>query len=210
VNRSESKKYLKLCNVIEHVFIDGSRYENHMRPCKPGFSFAVFNNLLQLTLHRIKGISTMNLFLEKTTKLTLTQCSDLKKISAWNSTNALDEFVLEDCFALWSLPPFENISVISIGPYDYRCGSFHVRKQKKLYYSGYTLSLETLQIMSTEPSFLNSVEGLILDLTFFPIELSIFPGVTIFRCWNYLVLLLFHYTRHFLQGHQSFMEKSSH
>jgi hypothetical protein len=73
--------------------------------------------------------------------------------------------VIRGCHCIKIIPPLENISEFSLGSHRF---SFLVGKQKRLFYQGWCPSLQSLQAMSTETSFLSSVEELKLNCTSFP------------------------------------------
>jgi hypothetical protein len=63
MNQSEIKKYVKLCDCIEDVSVDG-RPRRKSFVFFDSFRFTVFNNILHLTLTEISGMCEVNLYLE--------------------------------------------------------------------------------------------------------------------------------------------------
>jgi hypothetical protein len=198
--QSQIKKFAKICDGAEIVSIIGN---SHRYKFEDGLHLSVFNNILHLTLQRIHGISAFNLYLEKTVKLELVQCWSLMEITAWNSKNVLRNVVIQNCNCLQILPPLENVSEFSFssnGGQHY--SNFLVGKQQKLSYKGLTLSSQTWQLMSTETSFLSTMEELKLDLL---LSLWIFRGGEILRLWNFRSLFVH---VHIQKYHQSSMESN--
>jgi hypothetical protein len=183
MNQSEIKKYALRCSGVKTIIVDGRRNKKKFDLFENSFSFAVFNNVLHLSLHGISEITQVNLYLEKTVKLEVVQSVNLREITAWNSEKVLREVILRDCLGLEILPPLENISAISIVGSERT--SFQVGRQKKLSYQGNSLSVDTLKAISTEMPFLSSLEELKLDSCFCPTEFIDFSW-----CLNIAVLEL--------------------
>jgi hypothetical protein len=157
-------KYVNICSGIENISIYVSPY-NFERHVTIGnyFPFRAFNNILHLTVEGIPEISKASLFLEKTTKLTLVKCLNLKEVITCNSEHVLQGVIIRDCNSLEILPPLQNIPEVSISSQGRQCHSFRVGKQKKLSYEGWAPSFETLQTMSKEITFHESVVELKLN-----------------------------------------------
>jgi hypothetical protein len=183
MGQSEIKKFVELCDCIADLSVDG-RSQRKSIVAFDSFPFKVFNNILHLTLIGVSGMRDVNLYLEKTAKLVLESCLDLGEITAWNAKNVLQELVIRDCSSLKILPPLENISEVSIFSTNRQSTDFLVGRQKEFFSQGVNFSLQTLQTMSTDASFLSSVEELQLKMWF-----SLPAGFTDFSwCQNISVL----------------------
>jgi hypothetical protein len=136
------------------------------------FSFGIFNNILHLSLKNIEGIIRANLCLEKTIKLELHKCS-FQEIIGWNSKTILKELIIFDCPSLLTLPPFDNISVVTI-----RCLRNHHEdfmpnpinfegfgSPSKFSFEGVPLTLDTFQLMAL-PSFVSLLQELRIKTSF--------------------------------------------
>jgi hypothetical protein len=138
-------------------------------PMENDFSFGMFHSILHLSLVNVQGVPEANLYLQKTIKLEVKKCG-FKAIFDWNS-NVLQEVTLSDCASLTILPSFGNIPVISISACKL-INYLPVGNQRKLFFSGTSLSSESLEFMHlmfsthSSSSFLNSIQELTLRCEF--------------------------------------------
>jgi hypothetical protein len=72
------------------------------------FSFQAFTNIIELKLENIHDIPKANLYLEKTSKLNISDCGFVE-ITAWNSQSSLHEVMIYACDSLVKVPSLENI-----------------------------------------------------------------------------------------------------
>jgi hypothetical protein len=151
------------------------------------FSFQAFQNIIDLNLENIHGISNANLNLEKTRKLKLLHCG-FEEITAWNSQSSLTDVTIDHCESLHTLPAFENISSVVIYAHGDYLLEFQVGRQKKLVFHWSSISLQTLQNMSNHSMFAGCLRELSLRIHF-PLEFNDFSF-----CQNIPLLSLEHCT----------------
>jgi hypothetical protein len=154
LNQSSLRKVGSVCNGIGSLSL-----HTLCGPMENDISFGMFHSILHLILINVQGIPEANLYLQKTRTLEVKECG-FNVILDWNS-NVLQEVSVSDCASLTTLPSFGNIPVISI-PACKLMNYLPVGNQWKLFFSGISLSSESLEFMSNQSSFLNSIQQLTL------------------------------------------------